>query len=83
MEDIHILVTSPPGEAVVHHLPCKINMDGPAKISTYFVPEENKDGKYNTVPFDNNFDVMLRGHCPALRLLMIYAFLFLCSLFII
>ena len=45
MEDIHILATSTPGEAVVHHLPCKITMDGGAKVSTYFVPENNKEGK--------------------------------------
>lgn len=31
--------------SAIHHLPCKIKHDGPAKVSTYFVPTEESDGK--------------------------------------
>lgn len=29
----------------VHHLPCRIKHDGPAKVDTYFLPTELEDGK--------------------------------------
>lgn len=29
----------------VHHLPCRIKHDGPAKVDTYFLPTELDDGK--------------------------------------
>ena len=31
--------------AVVHHLPCAIAHDGPAKVNTYFVPAMMPDDK--------------------------------------
>ena len=30
--------------AQLHHLPCHFNLDGPAKVSTFFLPELSEDG---------------------------------------
>jgi hypothetical protein len=43
MEDITLSAPSGVNPGVVHHLPCRIAHDGPAKVSTYF-PVEEEDG---------------------------------------
>jgi hypothetical protein len=30
--------------AQLHHLPCKIDHDGPARVSTFFLPTPKPDG---------------------------------------
>lgn len=39
MDRISVSTPRNPSEAVIHHIPCSINYDGVAKVSTYFVPE--------------------------------------------
>lgn len=32
-------------ESKIHYIPCKINLDGNAKVSQYFIPSSVKGGK--------------------------------------
>ena len=40
MAEVDISLEGVPAPASFHHIPCAINLDGPAKISTYFLVEE-------------------------------------------
>jgi hypothetical protein len=44
MEDITVSSAGAGRGAALHHLPCRIAHDGPAKVSTYFVPEAAPEG---------------------------------------
>jgi len=41
---VRILLTPASEEVVVHHVPCRIRYDGPAKVSTYFTPARAASG---------------------------------------
>jgi hypothetical protein len=43
---VEILGGLPSTPSVVHHLPCRIVHDGPAKVSTYFIVNTGPDGTH-------------------------------------
>ena len=54
---IKLRATNTDSEAAVQHLPCKIDHEGSARVSTYFTPTET-DGE-KTVSFRGR---LLKGH---------------------
>jgi hypothetical protein len=60
---IRILLTPTTEEVVVHHIPCRIRYDGPAKVSTYFTPTRAADGAPGVAHFRGR---ELAGHASPL-----------------
>jgi hypothetical protein len=63
MAEVDISLEGVPAPAAIHHLPCALDTDGPAAVSTYFMVEEKPalkahfrgrqlDGKRMKLPAD-------------------------------
>lgn len=44
MDEISVQTEEVRSRVVLHQIPCKLSLDGPARVSTFFVPEQGADG---------------------------------------